>query len=71
MISESDCRVYEIALPGTVKAFVHMGEDSFYSIYVNSLLSPEERKKAIRHELRHIARDDFSNGKTIREAESD
>lgn len=48
-----------------------LGEDGFYSIYINSSLPVEMQRKAYDHELRHIKRDDFRNGKPIREIEGD
>ena len=38
-----------------------MDKDGFYNIYINSQLSFEEQKKALRHELHHIDREDFDN----------
>lgn len=70
MLDESDYKVYQAPFPSTIKALVTMGEDSFYSIYVNSNLPFEVQKEAILHELNHILRDDFYNGDSIRKVES-
>lgn len=56
-------------MPYTVKAIVAMDEEGFNNIYVNSHLSQEEQSKAVLHELRHIARDDFYNDMDIRSVE--
>lgn len=57
-------------LPCTIKAFVAMDEDGFNNIYVNSKLSREEQQRAVLHEIRHIARDDFYNDSPIQTIES-
>lgn len=57
-------------LPCTVKAFVAMDEDGFNNIYVNSKLSREEQRKAVMHELNHLARNDFYNDLDIRSVEA-
>ena len=57
----NDYIVRYISLPCTVKGVTVMDKDGFYNIYINSQLSFEEQKKAIRHELQHIDREDFYN----------
>ena len=57
-------------LPCTIKAFVAMDEDGFNNIYVNSKLSREEQRKAVMHELNHLARNDFYNDLDIRTVEA-
>lgn len=69
-VSNNEYLIRQLDLPYTVKAMVSMGEDGFYNVYVNSRLSIEEQYKAAEHELRHIARDDFYNGKDIRSIET-
>ena len=60
-----------IALPYTVKGVTVVSEDDFCNVYINSLLSIEEQKKALRHELTHVRRDDFHRETcTLREVES-
>lgn len=58
-----------IALPVTVKGVTAMDSDGFYNIYINSRLSYEEQKKAIAHEMEHIARGDFFSFDTLEEVE--
>lgn len=35
--------------------------NGFYNVYINSRLSFEEQRKALKHELEHIRRHDFDN----------
>ena len=46
-----------------------MDENCFYSIYINSNLSPEKQRKVLNHELRHILNNDFYNNKPIYDIE--
>ena len=43
--------------------------DGFANIYINAHLTYEERAKAVRHELRHIANGDAYNALNIRHIE--
>lgn len=56
-------------LPYAVKGFVALDEDGFANIYVNSRLSREEQRKTVRHEINHLAKDDFFNNVDIMNAE--
>ena len=48
-----------------------LSPDGFASIYINDDLSPAEKRKTLKHELRHVERDDFYNGLPIDYIESD
>ena len=61
--------VYLVPLPGDIKAAVQIDIDGYPSIYINDALSPQAKKKAFWHEIRHIAHNDFFNDKPIREIE--
>lgn len=50
-----------IDLPPAIKGMTVKDSLDFYNIYINSRLSAEEQKKAIQHEMCHIARGDFYN----------
>lgn len=52
-----------------MKGVTAMDSDGFYNIYINSRLSYEEQKKAIAHEMKHIARGDFFSFDTLEEVE--
>lgn len=70
MNSEEYC-VRMVDLPCPVKALLRYDAEGFPNIYVNARLSREEQMKAIKHELRHIRRDDVYNAAGIREVEGD
>ena len=70
-ITNDEYRVYMVPFPGDVLGAVRIDVEGFPSIYINDALSPEARKKAFLHELRHIQRDDMFNGKPIEEIEAD
>lgn len=69
MMTEDECRIYMVPFPGTIKAAVRLDKEGFPSIYINDLLSPAARKRALEHELQHISRDDFYNDHSIEEVE--
>lgn len=58
-----------ISLPTTVKGVTAMDYDGFYNIYINSNISYEEQKKAIAHEMEHIARGDFFSFNSLEKVE--
>lgn len=70
-MTEDDYKVYPIPLAGNIKAAVMMGDDDFFSIYVNANLPFEVQREAVKHEMRHIRRNDFLNDLSIREVESE
>ncbi len=69
MLDESDFHVYFAPFAGDIKALVTLGEDSFYSIYVNSNLPFEAQREAVEHEIQHILNNDFYNDLSIHEIE--
>lgn len=71
MMNNGDYIVRLVDLPGTIYGCTRLGADGFANIYINAKLSPEARKKAFQHEIRHIERDDFYNNKPIQEIEAD
>ena len=56
-------------LPCGINGMTILDSDGNYNVYINARLSIDDQKKAYRHELRHISRDDFYNDLTIQEAE--
>ena len=58
-----------VNLPGDIGGAVRLSEDGFANIYINDQLSPSARRKAFRHEVRHIANNDFYNESAIRDVE--
>lgn len=69
-MTEDEYRVYLVKFPGTIHGAVSIDADGFPSIYINDALSPDAKRAAFLHEIRHIERDDFYNNKSIREVES-
>lgn len=62
--------VREVSLPFEVKGIVTPNaEDDSFNIYINSRLSDDQKRKALKHEIDHIENDDFYNDKTIEEVE--
>lgn len=70
MLYDGEYSVCLVPFPGDIKAAVRVDCDGYPTIYINQNLSPEARKNAFLHEMRHILHNDFYNNKTIREAES-
>lgn len=56
-------------LPCGINGMTILDSNGDYNVYINARLSVDDQKKAYRHELRHIERDDFYNDLTIQEAE--
>ena len=62
--------VREVSLPFEVRGIVTPNaEDDSFSIYINSRLSDDQKRKALKHEIDHRENDDFYNDKTIEEVE--
>ena len=70
-MTDDEYRVYLMPFPGDIRAAVRLDAEGFPSIYINDALSPEAKKRAFLHELKHIESDDHYNAKTIEEAEHD
>lgn len=63
--------IREVSFPFEVKAIVTPNaEDDTFSIYLNSRLSDDQKRKALEHEIDHIKNDDFYNDKSIEEVEA-
>ncbi len=72
MIDESAYRVYYIKFPtGDIYGATMLSPDGFANIYINDDLSPQQKRKTLKHELRHVERDDFYNNLPIEYIESD
>ena len=59
-----------IDMPTTIRGYTAVDAEGNYNIYINARLSYAQQIKTYYHERLHIARDDFSDKKTIREAEA-
>jgi len=56
--------------PITVRAVTVMDINGFYNIYINARLSYDAQKRAIAHEIEHIARGDFFSYGTLEDVET-
>lgn len=61
LIRDCDYFVRVIPFPPeiTVNGILVLNDDDTYSVYLNSRASEEQRREALHHELRHIARNDL------------
>lgn len=51
--------VYLISMPSKVHECVTPNPDGSYSVFINESLSPDARKKAYKHAIKHISGNDF------------
>ena len=54
-----DCFVFTAVLPSTINGFITENADGQSIIVINGSLSPAARRKAFRHELKHLKRCDL------------
>lgn len=59
-----------IDMPSVTKGMTIEDADGFFNIYINASLSAAEQKEAIKHEIRHLERNDFDTEKSLQEAEA-
>lgn len=71
MIENVDYFVRVIDFPKGVNriGFVLLNEDGTYSVYINARASEAQKRKAMWHEINHMARDDMHGSKDIRTIE--
>ena len=62
-----------IELPPAVKGVTVPNEDGTFSVYINALYDDDTRRRALEHELEHLARDHFYKPESValQEAEAD
>lgn len=61
-----------VELPRTVNGVTLPNDDGTFDIYLNSLLTEDEQKTALEHEIEHIIQDHFYNDvKPIRQIEAE
>ncbi len=56
--------VRTIPMPMSVRAFTIPDPSGDYNIYINDALSPEQQKKSLTHEEKHIENGDFYKDET-------
>ena len=59
-----------IDMPSVTKGMTIEDADGFFNIYINASLSAAEQEEAIKHEIRHLERNDFDTEKSLRDAEA-
>jgi hypothetical protein len=71
VIENADYFVRVIQFPKGVNrvGIVLLNEDGTYSVYLNSRASEAQKRKAMRHEMRHMANDDMFGDKDILQIE--
>ena len=69
MIWPDSYTVRVLDLPIGVKGMVCESPDGHYNVYLNARYNWETQRQAMRHELRHIARDDLHNKQPIKVVE--
>ena len=69
LIEGVDFFVRYMNLPQKVWAFVSPNDDGTFSIYLDPRRSIEQQKQDYIHEVMHIYRNDFYNGRPIHEIE--
>lgn len=61
-----------VELPRTVNGVTLPNDDGTFDIYLNSLLTEDEQKTALEHEIEHIIQDHFYNDvKPLRQIEAE
>ncbi len=61
--------IREISLPSGVHGMIKEDPDGLANIYINASDPEEEKKRTLRHELRHYRLRHLSSGKTLRQIE--
>lgn len=59
-----------IDMPSSTKGMTIEDAEGFFNIYINASLSSAEQEEAIKHEIRHLERNDFDTEKSLLEAET-
>lgn len=68
-MTDDGYRVYFVPFTGDIKAVLRLDPEGYPSIYINDALSPEAKKKAFMHEMRHFSRGDMFSDRAIEEVE--
>lgn len=68
---EGEYAVRMVPFPGDIYGCVKLTRDGtdFPNIYINDQLSPDARRRAYDHEMRHLENDDFYNDRPIDDVE--
>lgn len=66
---DADYFVYYEKFPPSIRGLVTTNDDGTFSIFLNSQISDTWQLMTYVHEVQHIQRDDFYNGRPIEEVE--
>lgn len=66
----SDYNIKIIDLPYEVNGLTAVDSSGYATIFLNARLSRDGQRSALRHELRHIQRNDFESDADIRTVEA-
>ncbi len=69
LIENADFFIRVVDLPLGVGGVVTPNDDGTFSIYLNARNSARKQRSSCSHEVGHIEKDDFYNGKSIGEVE--
>lgn len=70
LIENIDYFIHIVPFPvANCGGMVMPNDDGTFSIYINSLLSADRQREALRHELDHIINGDFYNERPIEQIE--
>jgi len=67
---EMEIYIYTVQMPGMIKETVTENADGSYTIFVNEVLSPLDKIRAVAHAKKHIDRKHFE-GSNVQAIEAD
>ena len=70
MLTDGDFVVRVVPFPGSVRGALRVDSENFGNIYINDALSPDARRRAFEHEVRHLLREDLFSDAPIEEVEN-
>lgn len=70
ILDGADYVVRFVDLPPSIGGVITPNDDGTFSIYINARHSVDRQLAAFKHEVNHIAQNDFYNGKSIQEIEA-
>lgn len=64
-------RVRELPLPAHVEGVTLPFDDGTFDVFINSLMSQEKKRDALRHEIKHISGDHFYSDDSVSDLEKE
>lgn len=65
MLPEGEYTVRYVDFPPSIPALTAKDASGHYNIYINSMLSVPQQKRALAHELKHATSEDFDTNKPL------